>query len=274
MHYGQDEVEVAWDPARALPVSDPTGRDLRLGLGAFVETCLIVCASAGFSIGFRPDPGPRRVGFLHRTAEPYETAFTVEDVRQRGSNRGAYEPGRLPEELVERLGVHRVGCADVADLLYVADLHQFGDDAVSGELREWLRLSPRHPRYLQDGLTDRALALSRAKAIGLAVALSWRPLRKLAAVGGKGLLDYDGDVFVLAGSVEDQVEHGRALMRLWLTLAGLGYTTHPLSQVIDCADTRRILAVRLGVDDPETLLHIARVGRPKAPAAPSARLRT
>ncbi|MEU8103710.1 hypothetical protein AB0C18_08285 [Nonomuraea muscovyensis] len=279
--YTAQEVAVGWDPDRALPISDPTGRDLRLSLGAFVECCLIVCADAGLDVAFRADPGPLRVGFLHRAPEPYRTPFTTADVRARGVNRGGYHPGRLPAEVADRLtGVHRLPCRDLAGLLRAADLHQFGDPGVTRELRAWLRLTPRHPRYRLDGLTDRALELGAAQALGLRASLALHPVlrrlglpRVLAAASG-GLLDHDGDVLVLVGPVTEQVELGRTLMRHWLTLAGLGHTTHPLSQIIDCDRTREALAGRLGVADPLTLLHVARVGRPKAPAERSARVRT
>ncbi|NRQ40155.1 hypothetical protein HII36_51280 [Nonomuraea sp. NN258] len=280
--YTGDEAAVGWDPARALPISDPTGRDLRLGLGAFVECCLIVCADAGLAVGFTPDPGPGRVGVLRRADEPYETRFTTADVRARGANRGAYHPGRLPDDLLASLaGTRRLACADLADLLFLADLGQFGDPEVTRELRDWMRLTPRHPRYRLDGLTDRALALGPAEAAGLRASLALYPalrrlgLPRLLAAAGRGLLDYDGDVLVLVGSsdADEQVEQGRLLMRHWLTLSGLGYTTHPLSQIIDWAPTRAVLADRLGVPDPAALLHIARVGRPRAPAVRSSRIR-
>jgi hypothetical protein len=279
--YTADEAAVGWDPSRALPVSDPTGRDLRLSLGAFVECCLIVCADAGLAVAFRPDPGPLRAGFLHAAARPYETPFTTADVRARGANRGDYHPGRLPDEVAGRLtGTRRLACRELEDLLHAADLHQFGDGEVTRELRDWLRLTRRHRRYLLDGLSDRALALSGVEALALRASLALYPaLRRLGlpralAGASRGLLDYDGDVLVLVGAVEEELEMGRVLMRHWLTLSGLGYTTHPLSQLIDCERTRAALAGLVGVADPRTLLHVARIGRPKAPAAPSARLRT
>ncbi|MFC4011203.1 hypothetical protein ACFOY2_28530 [Nonomuraea purpurea] len=279
--YTDAEAEVGWDPSRALPVSDPTGRDLRLGMGAFVECCLIVCADAGLPVAFRPDPGPLRVGFLHAGSTPYRTPFTTADVRARGANRGEYHPGHLPEEVVAGLtGMRRLACRDLADLLHAADLRQFGDREVTRELRSWLRLTRRHRRYLLDGLSDRALALDRAKALALRASLALYPaLRRLGlprvlAGASRALLDYDGDVLVLVGAQEEELEAGRLLMRHWLTLSGLGYTTHPLSQIIDCEPTRAALAERLGVADPRTLLHVARVGRPITPAPASARLRT
>ncbi|MEO3876275.1 hypothetical protein ABGB18_46560 [Nonomuraea sp. B12E4] len=204
LRYTATEAAVGWDPARSLPVSDPTGRDLRLSLGALVECCLIVCADAGLHIGFRPDPGPLRVGFLHRAGRPYETPFTTAAVRARGANRGDYHPGRVPDEVAAGLtGMRRLACRDVAELLHEADLQQFGTREVTRELRAWLRLTRRHRRYLLDGLSDRPLALSKAAAFVLRASLALFPaLRRLGlprvlAGASRELLDYDGDVLVL-----------------------------------------------------------------------------
>ncbi|MFI6503258.1 hypothetical protein [Nonomuraea typhae] len=325
--YTRDGAVVGWDPARALPVSDPTGRDLRLGLGAFVETCLIVAADAGLALAYHPDPdhadpdhpdpdhadpdhpdpdhadpdpdpdpdpdhagpdhaGPHRIGVLRAAAAPYQTPFTTADVRARGANRGPYHPGPLPGEVAEELmaglppgaDLRRVPSRELAVLLHAADVHQFADPEVTAELRDWLRLTPRHPRYRMDGLTDKALALSGMEALGLRAALAAYPalrragLPRILAAASKGLLDYDGEVLVLVGAPERQVEMGRVLMRQWLTLSTRGYTTHPLSQIIDSPPTRDLLAAHLGVDDPERLLHIARAGRPVARAPRSARI--
>ncbi|MGI8858361.1 MAG: GNAT family N-acetyltransferase [Thermomicrobiales bacterium] len=45
-------IVVRWDPARTLPVSDPTSRDLYLGLGAAVESARLRAAGAGVSLAF------------------------------------------------------------------------------------------------------------------------------------------------------------------------------------------------------------------------------
>ncbi|WP_157252198.1 nitroreductase [Nonomuraea typhae] len=287
--YTRDGAVVGWDPARALPVSDPTGRDLRLGLGAFVETCLIVAAGAGLALDYHPDPGhpePHRIGVLRKAATPYQTPFTAADVRARGANRGPYHPGALPGEVAGELtgllppgaDLRRVPSRELAVLLHAADVHQFADPEVTAELRDWLRLTPRHPRYRMDGLTDKALALSGMEALGLRAALAAYPalrragLPRILAAASKGVLDYDGEVLVLVGPPERQVEMGRVLMRQWLTLSTRGYTTHPLSQIIDSPPTRALLAAHLGIDDPERLLHIARAGRPVTPAPRSARI--
>ncbi len=142
------------------------------------------------------------------------------------------------------------------------------------QIREVLRLA---------WLTYRALGMTREEAFALAVVLArpvYAALRRIGLPRGlagasRRLLDYDGDVLVLIAppgcDPVGQVEMGRVLMRQWLTLAALGYTTHPLSQVIDFPVTRDYLAHALGIEDGNRLLNLARVGRPAVQPAHSAR---
>ncbi|GAA1676974.1 nitroreductase [Fodinicola feengrottensis] len=289
LNYQDSAIDIGWDRACELPAGDPTGRDLQLSLGAFVETALVVAGSAGLPIDFTPDHGDHRIGRLMDAAGPYASPFTADDVRKRASNRGAYEPGQLDESLLAELNalastaggaVRAVGTRDVAALLYEADRHLFSSVPVTKELAEWVRLARTHPSYHRDGLSDRALALSRAEAAGLHAALAvHRPLHRLGlatalAAASKSLLAYDGTAIVLVGppesDVDTQVTFGRVLMRIWLTLSSHGFANHPLSQIIDAPTTRRRLADRLGFAAPQ-LLHLARVGRPLTAAPHSPR---
>lgn len=274
--YRQDRIEVGWDPGCALPVADPTGRDLRLSMGAFVETALI----AARDIAYQPDLAGQRIGWL--VDGTYDTDFIADDIRDRRSSRGPYEPGRLDASIVAELSqlatVHVLDTRQVAKLMVDADRHMFSSVPITNELRHWLRLTPKHPSYARDGLSDRALALSRGEALCLRAALALhRPLHRVGlpavlAAASKSLLAYDGSVVVLEGPADPkgQIEAGRTLMRLWLTLTRHGLASHPLSQIIDSPTTRAALATTLGTD-PSRLLHITRVGRPLTPAVVSPR---
>lgn len=293
LRYRDHGVEVGWDAGRTLPDSDPTGRDLRLSLGAFVECCLVVCAGTGHAVTFWPDYSEisRRVGYLVPAASAYPTPFGISDVTSRTTSRVAYQPGPLDQaavtrlrELAEEAGaeLRLVPCRELSGLLDRADRHGFGSPSVVAELRSWLRLTPRHPSYRKDGLTDKALALSRPQAAGLRAALAlYSPLRRLGlpralAAASRGLLDYEGQVVVLvapsANGPASQVAMGRVLMRQWLALSKAGYATHPLSQLIDCQGTRETLAGRTGITDPARLVSVYRAGRPAGQAQRSARL--
>lgn len=289
LDYQDHAIKIGWDPACTLPAGDPTGRDLRLSLGAFVETALIVTGSAGLPVDFKADVGDHRIGWLVDATGPYSSPFDIAAVRDRASNRGAYEPGQLDESLLAELdalagevggSVRAIGTRDLADLLYEADRQLFSSVPVTRELADWVRLTPRHPSYARDGLSDRALALSRAEAAGLRAALAvHRPLHRFGLAGtlaaaSKSLLAYDGTAIVLVAppeaDAETQLTFGRILMRSWLTLSSRGLANHPLSQIIDTPTTRRSLADRLGCAAPQ-LLHLTRVGRPLTAAPHSPR---
>ena len=287
LSYAADEVSVHWDPARALPDSDPTGRDLFLSLGAFVETCLIVATDAGLPVRahIAIDEAGHRVARIVAADTPYRTRFSARSVEGRRCARGDYQPGPVPSEAVAEFGagVRRLSCRRLAMLMTEADRRMFGTPAVARELREWLRLSPRHPRYTMDGLTDRALGLSRVESTALAGALSptmYGVTRRLGlpaalAAGSRNLLRYDGSVLVLVGRASTAghlVEHGRVLMRLWLALSERGLAVHPLSQILDCTTTSRTLGALLGLTPDESALAVFRAGRPRRAPARSARI--
>lgn len=226
---GNDEVELRWDPARTLPVADPTMRDLFLSLGAFVEQSLTVAGAAGTAIDFEPgvDVAQRRVGRFVRavagagaghvsdTVATNVNDTTAQQAVARSCNRGAYEPGSLGDDVVEQLTAlaARAGCRLVAtqteplaQLLVDADRHMFGDVPTTRELRSWLRLSPRGANFTRDGLTYTALDMSRGEAMALgAITGPAYPLLKALGVGkalasaSKPLLRYDGTVLCLVG---------------------------------------------------------------------------
>ena len=50
-----DRAELRYDPARLLPVTNPTGRFMVCGLGIFVEALSIAAAACGFELGWEYD---------------------------------------------------------------------------------------------------------------------------------------------------------------------------------------------------------------------------
>jgi hypothetical protein len=181
-------------------------------------------------------------------------------------------------EIQESAELHELPTRELVEPARVADLHLYESRDVVAELRTWLRLERGDPRYELDGLSYECLALGRAEATAVRLLLSDRlyPLvlrlrlhRRFGASTTK-LLEPEGSALVLvgdAGSPERVLESGRALHRLWLALARLGLYTHPLSQLLDCPDTERELAARVGAaEDERRVLCVFRVGRSKPPA--------
>ena len=287
LDYATDRIELRFDSARELPAGDPTRRDLFLSLGALVEAVLIAATGAGASLEFEPaiDVERRRVGAFVAAAVPYATSFTPDDLERRQTSRLVYAPGRLSSDdladaraaLGSEEALHELPARELVDLYVRADRHLYDSPHVVEELRSWLRLSRRDPRYGQDGLTSECLALSRPAAA--AVALLLRPgvyplvralrVHRTFTRATRGLLDRDGSVIVLSGPVETLAQvlgHGRSLFRVWLALARRGLYTHPLSQILDCTETERELAAIVAAASPARPFSVFRAGRSEPPA--------
>jgi hypothetical protein len=178
--------------------------------------------------------------------------------------------------------LHELPSADVADLFTTADRRVYESVPLVEEVRSWLRLNKRDPRYRQDGLTYECLALSWLEARGLALLLHPRiyPLSRALGVhraftrSARSVLEREGSVLMLEAPAEGPAElmaAGRALMRAWLALTAAGCATHPLSQILDCEETERELMRRLDLPAGTRLLSVFRAGRSK-PAPRSHRL--
>jgi hypothetical protein len=284
--YEAARVELAYDPERALPVGDPTQRDLLLSLGAFVETVLVVAADAGIPVAFEPrfDPAGQGVGAFVVSAEPYSTRFAADDVARRQTSRLPYRRERLgADELADARGelagdaeLHELATRDLVELVEEADSHLYGSAEIVAELQAWLRLSRREPRYELDGLSYECLDLSRLEAAAVGLLLRPAPYRVARGLGlhrrfgasTASLLKHEGSALALAAAAhapEDVLGHGRSLCRVWLALARHGVYTHPLSQILDCPATEQKLTSRLGTAPGRRVLSVFRAGRSEEP---------
>jgi hypothetical protein len=256
-------VRVGWNPDRALPDSDPTCRDLYLGLGAAVEAACLRSAAAGAPLQFIPEASEERIGYL----VPADDQLAPSDLRlaahleTRQTARAPHLPRPVPAEVLEELRVEadRGGCAlrivtdrvalrRLGTLARQATAALYADPLVHRELWQWLRLDPTDPAYRRDGLTAECLELRGAALVAARMLLPPSRMRLLVRFGLHHVLAYDAQRAVQrsasvcllttpSGERETMVRTGRTLLRLWLMADGAGLTTHPMSALLDCAAT-------------------------------------
>lgn len=289
---GVARLRVGWDERRHLTHGDPTRRDLMLGLGALVQSLVTVAADLGHTleVAWDVDVDARAAAVLRRVgpSEPQGPGrWHGADLLARRTARCAYrEPwvtgGQVAEvaaaaDLPESAELALIDPAWVERCLPVADRWGLEGPAAE-ELAEWLRLTPRHPRYTADGLSDEALGLSRLEALGLRTATT-RPVRRLLSrTGAVRLLAAAatarplGTVVALTAPPGQPLSElgrlGEGLLRVWLAAADRGWSAHPLSVLIDCPQTRTAWPAQGG----RTPYAVFRLGRPTRPAPASARL--
>ncbi|UZN04528.1 hypothetical protein [Cellulomonas sp. S1-8] len=323
-------IEVAVVPDRVLAAGDPSCRDLLLSLGAWVECVAVAAAADGRGVVVAATPHLDRLAdlpvrgpadadapvlVLRPDATPYATPFTPDDVRERRTYRGRLEAA--PDLRVDApplppgLALLQVDDPAMRHLVRLGGAWTASRPAVAAELVRWLRLGPAHPRYAQDGMTDRMLLLPPALA-RVAAPLTRRPAlhdaaltvagwagRAVEAVGrsrslppapapGEPLEGPQHLVLVartpgVLGATEaldarlglppvDVVDAGRALQRTWLHARRVGLAVAPHSEVVDSPHAVAGLRRRLGLRRSQVALAVFSVGRATAEVPRSPRL--
>jgi hypothetical protein len=257
--------EVRWDPARELPIGDPTQRDLFLSLGAAVEGARLRAAASGAPVHFEaaPEEAPRVVGLLTpggNAGVQMDTALAPL-LAKRQTGRSPHLRRAVPRSVIARLQeearlrgrtLHVVSerrrVSRLAALAWRATAAQFADHEVHSELYSWLRLDPRSPAFGRDGLTADCLEIRGATLLFARLVMPPSRMRLLSRLGLHYLVAWDTHRVVRrsaslcllespSASRRDLVETGRVLLRLWLMAAEAGLCTHPVSALLDHAPT-------------------------------------
>lgn len=235
---------------RTLPVGDPTGRDLLLGLGAWIESLDVAAGADGRSLEITAvddDGAPGGAGVvvtLAWRARSGPRRATVDDVRTRRVHRGRLTvPDADGGDLDLPAGFVAIDPRRAAALERRAARHPASSPELVAELLDWLRLDPGHPRWHEDGLSADCLQLPRAvHGVGRLLRGPGGRALRAATVAGLGRLAPPlatagtGTAVVLralGGDPEQLLAAGRRLQRCWLALHRRGLAVSPASQVLD-----------------------------------------
>jgi nitroreductase len=292
---------------RTLPVGDPTLDDVHVSVGALAEGVAI--ALSGRGLGLAPlvpaapdaahaiDAGGERCVVVATTrlvalAEGAGADPLAAVVGARRCHRGTFRPLRDAAETRARvrqlseqpdvvLGTGLDLLALAASLVDRATLGFMADAGYRRELYGWLRLSPRHPAWHEDGLRADCLGLSRLEAAAAAVLLHPTVFGVVHRLGLGGPLVSEAAATRSAAALVGfappadlpPIEVGRRLYRAWLAAEAAGLALAPMSALTDEPESRRTLARALGVPEGRRLRLVFRAGSTPEPAPPrSARL--
>jgi hypothetical protein len=248
-------LEVFADRTRALPIADPTGRELMMSVGALVEHLVIVAGRFGREVSVAATPGQGDVVATlelgaFRPVDPADRAL-FDAIPRRRTNRRPFLRQAVPDpvrELARRL-VRQRG-ADLtfisavsrrralAEIVSDADRIQLANPAFRAELASWLRwLEPNRP----DGIPARS---GKAPALVRPVA----PLAVRTVDVGKGAAAYDrrlmasSPVLAILTTERDDagawLDAGRAMARGLLSLTAEGVSASFLNQAVEVPELR------------------------------------
>jgi len=232
-------IAVYADYSRRLPVADPGGRELVMGVGAAIMNLRVAAEHFGF--GCRVDynqsgDGKQPLAFVRLSPPP--SLFPEEGapsqlfqaITRRHTNRNPFLMARLPEQIVTSLNelagsgtasifISRDGALNqkVADLVAEADRAQLADSSFRKELAEWIR-----PNYTHkpDGITGASLGINDLVSVVNPWAMKTFDLGRLRAAKDRNLcLEAPGLIVIHSeDSLLHWVEVGELLERILLTL--------------------------------------------------------
>lgn len=283
---GPSSIHLFADPERALPATDPEGRDLRISCGAALHHLRVALLAAGVGtvVHRLPDPAhPLHLAAVEtRTREPNADDLALAAaIETRHSDRRVFSTWPVPEEFLGEL----VGAAAdhgatllpltwgserraVAELIERAAAEQASTPGLAHETATWTGRS----REAVEGVPAENVPVGPDGAV---------PVRQFAgrsmAQSKLGRDESDGTVLAVLAtptdSPTDQLRAGEAASAVLLGAARLGLASDLLSQPLEVAATRAELRRRVLDDlaEPQVLLRLGWAPVSASPVPPTGR---
>ncbi len=303
----EGEITLICDGERLLPQTDPFGRQILIGCGAFIELAVMAAAERGYRVrvepfpagepGLRELPGNRVVARLaveRDTALAKDTLFT--QIRRRHTNKSAFDNTRtVPAPVWTALqraatdnGLLAGAITDASPMAQVRRLTRESYETECITDRTWLesarlmRIGPDEIEKNRDGISLMGNMPRLLSAVGM---FDRFEVPQRGSTGFQRVMDRwaafetgSGYFWVASNgnSRSQQLAAGRAYVRAHLQATAVGVDMHPLSQAlqefVEVKPQYDGLHRLLGFDPAmNTVQMLARVGYGAAAAGPSPR---
>ena len=280
--YGNDSILVFADTTRKLPVVDPSGREMYMSVGAFIENLGIAAACYGYTTDIRINK--RLNGAVSPVASirlsgsgktPDKTA--LDEITKRMTLRIAFDtvPLNAEDKAVLMAGdqenIHFIDAsAEKGIYLRKQALAAYEQQAFNrqaqDELAGWMRFSNKDVRENLDGLTTAGMGITGMG--GFMVRNFYKPedsKKESFVTQGvdktKRLVENCGGWILIsqpADNVEGWINTGRLYQCIHLRCRKLNIGFHPMNQILE--ETKFREDPRLFAGYPDPVLFIARVG--------------
>jgi len=277
------------DTAVRAPVADPSGNDVRISHGAALEGMSLALNRRGLSLlgvtfaeqRLSPQHNVQCMLTIGNAAIPDPLLASV---ARRMSWRGTFAPSPQDNDALASIAAARDDIVCVSDRRAIAEIAEWADQAELSfvrrddyrrELLDWMRLSPGHPLYAQNGLNREALAMNAFEATGASFVLGslFSPLDRLGLAAS--LLSDRAKTGSAAAILlfcrprdEDPLVSGRQFYRVWLEIDRFGLAACPISALADHPGFNDKLRKLGKVGEAQRLVNVFRVGRPSQPQTP------
>jgi hypothetical protein len=277
------------DAAVRAPIADPSGHDVRVSHGAALEGISLALNRRGLSLAEvttaeQPLSPQYAVLCTLRIGSAAAPDPLLASVPRRMSWRGGFVDTPEDDDAPMRIAAARGDLVCIRDRRAIEDIAVWADEAELSfvrredfrrELLDWMRLSPGHPLYAQNGLNREALAMNAFEATGARFVLGglFSPLDRLGLAAS--LLSDRAKTASAAAILlfcrprdEDPLVTGRHFYRAWLEIDRAGLAGCPISALADHPGFNDKLRKLGRVGDAQRVVNVFRIGHPSKPPTP------
>jgi len=239
----EGDIQVFSDKSRWLKVADADRREQYLSLGAALENLIIASEHFGYNCSVSYFPGPddlvATLSLRANSSHPPDSRLFYA-ITTRQTNLNPYEPQAISEadlETIKKLssdpdvGVFITRDAAIKkgflDLVVQANGIQYSDVNYKSELGRWLGLGVMGPTGVQAKMAQLAV-----------VFLDMGPEQTEKDAELINSTPYLVFISTANNDRISSIKAGRTLERFWLAATALGISLHPMSQVLEVAQTR------------------------------------
>ncbi|MEL6828141.1 MAG: twin-arginine translocation pathway signal protein [Pseudomonadota bacterium] len=296
---GDDRLDIYVDLDRRLPHTDPLDRQITIGFGCMMELLRIAAAEKGYAAAITPFPDgeahPRlngnrmaQVQFAVAADTPKDPLFA--NILERRSTKEPYDTSRpVNTETLEQVIASGQGDLEVGGTLDAAQRDriialawqgfqiEMETDLTRRESVDLMRIGNRAVVENPDGIDMGGIPMGLFKMTGIVTPEGLDTPGSTAY--NEGLKMYDPIIHSAQGFVwvksqtntrADQLQAGRAWVRMNLAAQKAGLCVHPLSQILqefpEMAQPYEAIRQELGVAPSGALQMLGRVGYTKFPA--------
>ncbi|MEU7872931.1 nitroreductase family protein [Dactylosporangium sp. NPDC049140] len=259
--------DVYADAERALPATDPAGRALHISVGAAVCNLRLALAADGWVSRLeRPATagGPVRVVPVATRDPSSDIEALALAINRRRTNRGPYDDAAVPGALLEAL--RRAAAGGSSRLVVLDPVRRGAVLAITQAADAWQQTDPRYRRELARWTSERGDRRDgvlapwfgpRATTAGLPLRDFGLALPRLSREAAR--FERHPTLVVLharGDTPEAWLDAGGALQRVLLTATLHGLAVQPMTQALEVAHLRRMLAAPGGVWHPQMILRV------------------
>ena len=257
---GQDALTLFCDLQRRLPVTDPFDRQITIGCGAFLELLVLAAAQDGYQATVTPVPEGEDMKTLDERPVAH-VAFAKGGVTPdplfahilaRRSNKEIYEPRDVPPDALQKIAEagrvfsassETIGNTNLAerlrDLTWRAHLKEVTTPAANQESVDLMRIGAAEVTANPDGIELEGPLFEAGRLLGVTTRETMANPDSTASRQGLELyrsMAMSGRAFGWIKNDDqsriDQINAGRAYVRLNLKATSLGLGIHPWSQAL------------------------------------------